>query len=71
MKVYKDGKEVKGASVSYYATGTPSHVTVDGVDYDPSAYELKDEEPTKKTRTAPDSKQNNDNILSTKDLSRK
>lgn len=52
MKVYQNGKEVKNATVAYLPGGIPAHVTVDGVNYDPLGYELKDEEPVKKTRTA-------------------
>lgn len=57
MKVFQDGKEVKNATVAYYAGGQPHVVNVDGVNYDPAAFELKDEETvTKKTKPAPKTK---------------
>ena len=51
MKITRNGKEVKNAVVNYYAGGTPASVVVDGVAYDPGAFELTDDKLAKKTRT--------------------
>jgi hypothetical protein len=50
MKVFQDGKEVKNAKVSYFAGGQPAHVEVEGVKFDPAAFEFRDDEPAKKTK---------------------
>ncbi len=44
MKVIdKSGKEVKNASIVYSSiSGQPELVTVDGVNYDPSAFKFED-----------------------------
>lgn len=53
MKVFQNGKEVKGATVQYYSNGTPYCVFLkgDNTKYDPAAFELRESEPAKKTRT--------------------
>lgn len=62
MKVLKKGKEVKGASVFYDGNGTPQYVQIEGVNYDPTAFEIVEGE-TKtvkkdgdKSKTKPKSK---------------
>lgn len=52
MTVFQNGKEVKDAKVSYFEGGQPAHVEIDGVTYDPSAFEFKENAPVKKTRKA-------------------
>ncbi len=64
MKVLRDGKEIKGASVSYYEGGIANTVTVDGVNYDASAFELVDEE-TKKTTKPAETKKRNASVMTT------
>lgn len=66
MKVFKSGKEVKNASVVFNTSGVPVNVVVEGVTYDASAYELKDEKSVKKTKVAP--KNRNANVMTTKDV---
>lgn len=54
MKVLRDGKEVKNASIVYSSvSGRPELVTVDGVNYDPSAFTFEDAKSVKKTKEAP------------------
>lgn len=66
MKVYRDGKEVKGAKVFYGATGVPAHVEVDGQNLDPSVFEFKEAE-KKNTRTT----EVNEEIMTTADTNKR
>ncbi len=83
MAVYQKGRELKNASVVYDASGNPSLVTVDGVNYDPSGYEFKETKTNVKTKDVPASKEAkvnvdanteekaSDSVLTTKDIKRK
>jgi hypothetical protein len=51
MQVFRDGKEIKNATVIYSSvSGQPETVQIDGVHYDAKVFEFKDSEPKKKTR---------------------
>lgn len=52
MKITKNGKEVKNATVVHNISGQPELVRVDGVDYDASAFEFEQGETVKKTKPA-------------------
>lgn len=71
MKVFKDGKEVKEAKVVFDTSGNPAVVQMKGINYDPAAFEFKDEESKTKTKEAPKQtakeSPKNESVLTTKD----
>lgn len=66
MKIFKDNKEVKDATIIYDGGGNTSFVQIDGVNYDPSAFEIKEETTKKKTKVAP--KTTNKEVLTSEEV---
>lgn len=50
MKILRDGKEVKDAKVIYNAYGGIDVVQVEGVSYDPKAFEFEEPKVQEKTK---------------------
>lgn len=53
MKILKNGKEVKDATVFYQSNGSAAYVQIDGVNYDMKAFEIVNDDVEKKTADAP------------------
>lgn len=67
MRIYRDGKEVKEATVVYSGmTGEPVRVVVKGETFSATLFELKDEESKKRTKPAARTKKVSDEIMTTK-----
>lgn len=76
MKVFRNGKEVSGATVIHDVSGTPVLVRVKGVEYDISAFELKEDAPVKRTANSSADKTKvtkpaNDSVMTTKSTKKK